>query len=63
MSSQEAAHVSSKEVTPNWGKGLWILAVSSAARWSDSEPAISRRMWWNEAVGKPPTSGCMRASA
>ena len=25
MSSQEAAHVSSKEVTPNWGKGTLDL--------------------------------------
>jgi len=29
------------------------LAVPSAARWPGTEPAISRRMRWSEAVGKP----------
>jgi hypothetical protein len=64
MSSQEAVHVSPMAVTPAEGKGtLDTWRFSSAARWPDSEPAISRRMWWNEAVGQPRKSGCMRTSA
>ena len=33
------------------------LAVSSSARGPDTEPAIRRRMGWNEAVGKPAEVG------
>lgn len=43
MSSQEAVYVSPMEVTPTFGqRDSGHLAVSSAARWSDSEPALRR---------------------
>src|SRR4030095_4112441 len=51
-------------VTPPLGqRDSGHLAVPSSARWSGTEPALSRRMWWNEAVGKPRRQGCMRTSA
>ena len=64
MSSQEAGHVSPIFGNTDIGqRGSGHLAVPSSARWSDSEPALSRRMWRNEAVGKPRRKGCMRTSA
>jgi hypothetical protein len=58
MSSQEAVHDSPATVTPELSKGtLDTWRVPSAAWWSDTEPALSQRMWWDEAVGKPRRKG------
>jgi hypothetical protein len=64
MSSQESAtRFPSNGNTGTGQRDSGHLAVSSSARWPDTEPALSRRMWRNEAVGKPRRKGCMRTSA
>src|ERR1700724_4248100 len=34
-------------------RGSGRVSVSSAARWPHTEPALGRRMRWDEAMGKP----------
>jgi hypothetical protein len=64
MSSEETRHVSPMKITIDMGqRDSGHLVVSSSARWPDSEPALNRRMRWNEAMGKPRKLGRMRASA
>ena len=64
MASEETRHVSPMKITFDIGqRDSGHLAVSSSARWPDSEPALSRRTRWNEAVGKPRKLGRMRTSA
>jgi hypothetical protein len=64
MSSQETREISPMKINFDIGqRGSGHLVVSSAARRPDTELAISRRMRWNEAMGKPRKCGRMRTSA
>jgi hypothetical protein len=64
MSSQETKQVSPLKTSVDIGqRDSGHLVVSSAARRPDTVLAISRRMRWNEAMGKSRKWRRMRTSA